>query len=244
MLTDTFKLKGLTTEVFMSRWMSNCGNGTQFAPELFQAFCNMIIASYCGNYIVNQKAIDNICGISEVKLCDAILKLGEALLSGRRLYEDVETCKSFDNVGIENSKAIKSIMEIRASIPDNVKFIKEDCTSKIAAKQRIKAMVEYYIQSEQEVKLAEKACSFARMAIKSMSTTKNKEEYEVGVLEAILTPTAKYIKGRERENLIDALNEAIDAQRMYIERYRVSDQSLSKVLTSQLSDLMKAKNLL
>lgn len=248
-LADTFKLKGLNTEVFMSRWLQNCGLGTQFAPELFQAFCNMIIGSYGGAYIVNQKAIDTICGISEVKLCDNILKLGDSLLSSstRRISESDEVFEeSFDNIHIvsEGAKEIKAIMEIRTKIPENVKFIKEDCTSKVATKQRVKAMVEYYIQSEQQEKLAEKACSFARMAIKSMSTTKNKEEYETGVLEAILTPTAKYIKGRNRENLIDSINEAMDAQRMYLERYRLSDRDLSKVISSQLTDLMKAKNLL
>lgn len=245
-LADMFKLKGLNTEVFMSRWMQNCGLGTQFAPELFQAFCNMIIGSFGGAYIVNQKAIDTICGISEVRLCENILKLGDSLLSNRRLYEGIEVVEeAFDNIPIsEVGKEMKAIMEIRTKIPENAKPIKEDCASKIAAKQRTKAMVEYYIQSEQQAKLAEKACSFARMAIKSMSTTKNKGEYQAGVLEAILTPTAKYIKDRNRENLIDNINEAMDAQRMYLERYRLSDKDLSKVLTMQISDLIKAKNLL
>ena len=160
------------------------------------------------------------------------------------MWDNSDT-ETFDNIPIsEAGKEMKAIMEIRTKIPENAKPIKEDCASKIAAKQRTKAMVEYYIQSEQQTKLAEKACSFARMAIKSMSTTKNKGEYQAGVLEAILTPTAKYIKDRNRENLIDNINEAMDAQRMYLERYRLSDKDLSKVLTMQISDLMKAKNLL
>ena len=242
MLTSTFKLKtssgALTTEVFIDRWRTNCGNSTYFAPELFQAFCNMIIASYCGGGIVNQKSIDSICGVSEVKLADAILKLGDALLLNNRtrLFEsDNEIVEeNFDDIPSIDAKELKSILEIRTHIPEKAKFIKEDCTSKDATKSRIQSMIEYYIQSEQEEKLAEKACSFAKMAIKAMSTTKNKEEYQIGVLEAILAPTVKYIKGREKENLIDAIQEAVSIQREYIDKYRLSDKEFTKVLTSQL----------
>ena len=56
LLEKTFKLKGLTLEVFIDRWRKNCGEGTYFGTELFPPFCNMMIAAYVGAYIVNQKS--------------------------------------------------------------------------------------------------------------------------------------------------------------------------------------------
>ena len=252
LLTNTFKLKGLNTEVFMNRWMENCGLGTQFSVELFQCFCNMMIGSYCGAYIVKQKAIDNQCGVSEVKLCEAILKLGDSLLSNtRRVYESSEELLEendkygFDNVPSKHTVDLKSLLEARAVIPESTKFTKEDCKSKDAAKKRINEALDYYMHIEKQDQLAEKVLTFVRSCTRAMSTSKIKEDYQVGVLTEVLTPTAKYFKGRTKENLVDTLNEAISAMRSYIEDNRdLRNTALSKVLSSQLSELMKVKNLL
>jgi len=243
MLTETFKLKGLTTEVFISRWMNNCGTGTQFAPELFQAFCNMMIASYCGAYIVNQKSIDTQCGTSEIKLCTSILKLGESLLTNKMLREGFEFDESvefgFDNM-IHRNIDLKSVLESRQNIPENAKPSKEDCKSVAKTRERIDQMIRYYTQSKQEDSLGNKLTAFARLAINAMSSTNS--NYQSGVLKAIINgSTRRYIKDTNRNKLLNLLRDKIDEVRSQLEKYRDSNKD-TKILVSNLRDLTDTKN--
>lgn len=69
----------LTLDVFMNKWLYVYGSGTQFALELFPAFANMLIYSYIGIYINNQKTIENVCGNDMVTFVKAIIKVGESI---------------------------------------------------------------------------------------------------------------------------------------------------------------------
>jgi hypothetical protein len=81
MLSNTFKLKGLTTEVFMSSWLYRYGKGTEFGTELFPSFVDMMVAAYVGAYVVHQKAIEKSCGNSMVNLVRAITQLGSSIFN-------------------------------------------------------------------------------------------------------------------------------------------------------------------
>jgi len=243
LIERTFKLKGLNTEVFSSRWDTNCGRGTIFATELFTAFTNMMIGAYCGAYVVNQKSIEKQCSSSMVKLCEAIMRLGGAELDRGKVFENAVLEEEEIIVRDPHTKALQEAVAGRKVLPEEVKYTKEDCKSKKVVKERIKAMHKYYMQTQQELKFGEKAVAYAKLAIKAMSTTKDKKEYEVGVLTTILDVSSKYIKGNAKKDINDALKQAIDIQREYVQKYRVTDKELSKVLAAQLSELMKCKSL-
>lgn len=77
--SDVLRAEKLTLDVFMNKWLYIYGSGTQFALELFPAFANMLIYSYIGIYINNQKTIENVCGNDMVTFVKAIIKVGESI---------------------------------------------------------------------------------------------------------------------------------------------------------------------
>lgn len=75
-LAETFKLKGLTTDVFISRWIMLYGTGTMYGTELLPNFLTIITNAYSGSYINRQKMIENICGKDMVDLSTTLLRVG------------------------------------------------------------------------------------------------------------------------------------------------------------------------
>ena len=73
--TPTFKLDN-----FIDKWIFLYGGATPFATELFSAFTNMMLCTYCGAYTVNQKTIEKIIGNKMVAYCKEIFKIGGGLL--------------------------------------------------------------------------------------------------------------------------------------------------------------------
>ena len=241
MLTEVFKFKDFTLESFLSIWFKNCGRGTQFALEMFAPFCNMIISTYTNANIVNQKSIDKQCGNSISKLCENILRLGsEELDRGKLFGESVEDI-------VVRSESVKQLQEAKKEKEmdlSEIRFTKEDCKSRETTKKKITALVKHYTKSGQIDVLNKKIIIYTKTAIGTLSTTKNKEEYEIGVLTAILKPASVVLRGQTISELDRILGKAADIQREYITKYRVSDMSLAKVLSAQLDEIMKCKNMI
>jgi hypothetical protein len=61
-ISESFKLKGLTLEVFIAKWAHCFGTGTQYATELFTSFLVLIANTYSASYVVNQKQVKRCCG--------------------------------------------------------------------------------------------------------------------------------------------------------------------------------------
>lgn len=247
LLANTFKLKGLNTEVFISRWMTNCGNGTQFAPELFTAFSNMLLAAYVGAYIVNQKSIDKLCSSSMTKYGNAILKLGADELDRGKVFESLVNTED-DHIVSLLTEQTKSLLEAKSTIPQNIKFTKEDCKSRKVAECRVKLMVKHYTQADQCDKLADKVASAVKLALKAMDTNKVTDSYDEGVLTAIIKPAAKYLRGSVAgKSLKSALEDGIGAVRENIEKQRNKDnvdRELTKKLGYQMKEIMYCRSLI
>lgn len=75
-LVETFKLKGLTTDIFLDRWFGMYGKGTMYGSELFPSLLCMIASAYSGAYINSQKRIENTCGRDMVTLVTTIFNIG------------------------------------------------------------------------------------------------------------------------------------------------------------------------
>ena len=66
----------LKLDNFLEKWSFLYKGGTHFGTELYPSFANMLIYSYVGGYIVNQKTIEKVLGRSMVDFCKALFKLG------------------------------------------------------------------------------------------------------------------------------------------------------------------------
>ena len=85
-ISNTFKLKGLTLEVFISKWMYYYGTGMHYASELLTSFLCLIVNAYTGCYIVGQRQVERSCGDSMVKLSNAIIKAGVESFNTNRAF--------------------------------------------------------------------------------------------------------------------------------------------------------------
>ena len=89
-ISDTFKLKGFTTEVLTAKWVYLYGNGSQYAVELFTSMSVLISNAFCGAYVSNQKQIERVCGQSMVRFCNTILKIASEVLNRTGYMESSE----------------------------------------------------------------------------------------------------------------------------------------------------------
>lgn len=70
----------LKIDNFIEKWVFLYKGGTHFGTELYPSFANMLIYSYIGSYIVNQKTIEKILGRDMVDFCKTLFKLGGEVL--------------------------------------------------------------------------------------------------------------------------------------------------------------------
>ena len=85
-ISETFKLKGLTLEVFISKWSYYYGIGMHYASELLTSFLCLIVNAYTGCYIVGQRQVERCCKDSMVKLSNAIIKAGVESFNTSRAF--------------------------------------------------------------------------------------------------------------------------------------------------------------
>ena len=242
LLAETFKLKGLTTEVFISRWMQNCGNGTQFAPELFTAFSNMMIAAYCGAYIVNQKSIDKLCSASMVKLCDNILRLGSSQLDRGKLFENFMNPEEIPEPVDEHVRELQEAISITNIPRDNMIITQEDCSTVDAAKKKIKAIKNLYHDTGKDpVRFSAKASESVRMALRCM--TSSHIIYEDGTLTAILNESAKYLSTTALKSIYDGIQDTYRYKLDEMREYRTSDEERAKIASINTKELMECLNI-
>lgn len=113
-IAKTFKLKGFTTEVFISKWIFRFNIGTQYGSELFTSFASILACTYVGSYIVNQNQVEKCCGTAMVKFINEILKVGSNVFSNPTMresaiaYKDKGTMELARKVNNKESKIFKS----------------------------------------------------------------------------------------------------------------------------------------
>ena len=86
-LADTFKLKGLSTDVFIDRWIYLYGKGTMYGAEIFPAFIIVLAYAYSGSYINNQKRIETTCSRDMVTVVTTVLNSGSEMFDKGFHYE-------------------------------------------------------------------------------------------------------------------------------------------------------------
>ena len=240
MLAETFKLKGFTTEVFITRWMYHFGNGTEYAIDLFTSFCSMITSAYCGAYVVHQKTIEKCCDRSMIKLTTSIMETGIGSLD--KSYWSETAREEATSYVSKTSSTMHEAIKLRSALPDYAKINKEDFSSKDIVKTKAKNLTKHYMLSMQESKISGKLASVAKMAMKAMDKTKVTDTYEVGCLETIIVEGKKYFNDKDKRILISEIEQQMRVltDTMKKDEIRVN-KDLKNKIGQELSELRRSE---
>lgn len=230
MLANTFKLKGLTTEVFISKWIYLYGEGTQYAPELFTAYSNMIIGAYCGSYIVKQKKIESLCGKEMVRFATSVLKFGVDEFDKRGYMSESELDKTL--VHDKATQLLADSILARNNKPDNIKFIKEDFASKDIVENKCKNTIEYYTNTFQKDKIGNHLYLAAKLGLNSLVN-----ENSLGTVPTVISEGKKFFNNSDKVKLRLAINSSINKLSTLNEEKATSN-------SAALAELMQCKNML
>jgi len=240
MIAETFKLKGLNVELLIQRWIFHFGRGTEYAIDLFTSFCNMIIASYCGAYVVNQKQIEKSCGKSMVKLTTSIMDAASSSLDksywNESEYLDVHSYMSKD------AHLMQEAIKLRGSLPDYAKINRDDFGSKDIIKIKVKNLTKHYIVSMQQDKISGKLAAAAKTGLRAMDKNKITDKYEVGCVEVILSEGKKYFNDKDKRNLISDIQQQIRVLTDLMKKDNVRvNKDLRNKISQELSELRRAE---
>lgn len=220
LIAETFKLKGLTTEVFVSKWLYLFGKGTQFGCELFTSFSSMITSAYCGSYIVMQKQIERCCGTSMVNYSISIMKLAVDLFDRRGYMENSELKNT-----IHIDKSVDVIQETiidRLVVPEEAKFKPSDFESINSIKSRLDKVLNYYNRTNKKDKLSTVCYNSIRDSVKTMNNfclyggegkgaeMTNVKSYDFGTTLEIINKLGKYLNEKDARRLRSDLKEKLD----------------------------------
>lgn len=115
-IAHTFKLKGFTTEVFVSKWIYRFNIGTQYGCELFTSFANILACTYVGSYIVNQNQVEKCCGTAMVKFINEILKVGTNTLTNASMRESAISFKNKNTLELAKAANNKEATKFKGKI--------------------------------------------------------------------------------------------------------------------------------
>lgn len=94
-LATTFNLKGLTTDIFINKWITMYGNGSLYATELMPSFLITLTNAYSGAYINRQNIIENMCGRNMVTLSETLLRVSAEVYDKGFYYSKDENGEAY-----------------------------------------------------------------------------------------------------------------------------------------------------
>ena len=170
LLSKTFNLRGLTLEVFVSRWIRLIGTGTQYAIDLFTSFGVLLTSAYSGTYIVNQKQIERGCGVDLVKFNNALKRIALSVFGA--FHESTEYTEKYD-------RELAKCFAMRNEMPPVTKV--SDFNSIEEAGRAADALKDFYIKSKQKEKLPKAATRLFNNGIIAIENyVENGDCYEEG----------------------------------------------------------------
>lgn len=232
MISKNFKLKGLTTEVFISQWLWRYGKGTEFATELFPAFMDVMIAAYVGAYVVHQKAIEKSCGSPMVNLVRAINQLGNTMYNNASylMGEAAEEAKGYIS---QSTSELKKRFNMEKPEGYNAESFKN--------KEKVKEITEHLKQYFDHAVIAnEREETFTNAVILGINVLLNSAEYDKGSVEIVLNSVQV-----DKDKILPKLNRYIESfgDRIIDLRDEDNEDELKKALGIK-SELINIKNAL
>lgn len=207
-IADIFKFKGLTTEVFIAKWIYIYGEGTQYATELLPAFCSMIIAAYTGSYVVNQKSIEKQIPNAEVKLATSILKLGSDTFEKKALYS-YESAELDYNYREDDILKRAKIMEAKKYNPDFLLVNEDKDFEDIDGfKNKVTDIINHYAGIKEEDKIFDKICEMSEVYLNKYLTEEGITSYDEGYLPTMISMSKKFITKNPNKSKLVSLFES------------------------------------
>ena len=233
-LINTFKLKGFTFEVFISKWMRLYQVGTQYGCELFTSFIIMLCNAYSGSYIVNQKQIERCCTMQNlVKIWNAIEKAGVSSFDNRAFMRESEL-KIYE-VHDKNSMELMESLNKRNNIPKETIIESIDFSNTEIVKEKASNMVKYYNEARISDKIPKQAENIIMTGIQAayenaVNIVNGKESiYESGSLLATSKILKNKLSDRQRYNVEVTVNRDIDAMRDLVRESECSKEISNEV---------------
>ena len=193
-LADTFKLKGFTLEVLVSKWIRLIGTGTQYALELFTNFGMLLASAYAGSYIVNQNQIERACGTNLVKFNNALKQVGQ-----QTFYSTFKEQEFIDSIKVRsNDYMVEAVTMMKESAPLVTSF-----DNIIEAVEAVEALKKFYNITKQNNKVYNAAFKNIENCVKVLESYFNDgtAPYAEGCLCAICAKS-KNILGQDEINKI------------------------------------------
>lgn len=234
LIADTFKLKGLTTEVFMHQWIYLMGEGTQFCTELFTSFSILITNAYCGSYVVNQKQIERCCGKSMVNYSLALLKLGSEEIENKAYWGESKVAEmAYRNPAtLDLSKTIVT----RSIIPESAKIKDDDFKSLETMESKANNIIHYYKETKQPDKISYNAISIIKESIKRLKDN----DIESGIVESVCKIFYPYINESDKNSIYRYVSDAIDSLNGVLEKSEENNPK-NKIIRESIVELYHAK---
>ena len=212
-IAETFKLKGFTTEVFISKWIYLYGNGSQYATELFTSLAILVSNAFCGAYVSNQKQIERVCGQSMVKFCNALLRLAVDIIDRRQYMEatELEQFKAKDKHAQEMAHNMKLAKEVAIE-----PITKYDFGDGNALAERVESIIKFYTETKQPEKIQSIAgISKGIEAMEEICTEGSDADikYQLGTIPMIVEVTAPYRNENVRSQMISTFKSCISKYR-------------------------------
>ena len=247
-IAEAFKLKGLTTEVFIQKWIYLFGNGTQYATELFTSFAVVLSYAFCGAYIINQKQIDSKCGPSMIKFCNTYMMIATELFDKRMYMSEAQLAK-YEVHDAATQTLAESIRLSKKNInPEQLKFVKEDFESKESIEKKIEDNIDHYVRmfdgQEKLETIFETIVKMAMVSMDSVNNNSNEYKYGEGVMESVVSNAKRYISDGFKAGTKNSISRKIDAYTETMNNCRDTDIDQAKKYARSIKELRKCMNIL
>ena len=238
MISSTFRLKGLNTEVFVGKWNYTFGVTATYACELFTNFASVMVATYSGAYIVNQKQIERCCTKSMIAISTELLKIGSSSMG-------ISESFTSDDIRDRNTIALREAM--LSKVPDEAKFKKDDYESKSKLTSKAKAVIKWYTDNNKTDKLSAKlyqAILGAEATAALWSEKPDDANYEIGTIEALCKLSKKYLNDKNTKSIKSSFNTIIAGLEKKIDKTIEKDKAKAKRLGEFKLELTKSLRIL
>lgn len=223
-IANTFKMKGMSTDIFVEKWIWFYGTGTQFGCELFTAFSEIITDAYCGSYVNNQKSIEKCCGRSMVEYSTAIMRIGEDAIDNGFRYES-----SMDREDTKNRFVVQEVL-FNKRITKEMQITVDDLKNPSVLIKKINVLAKEGYGSDRERSKGLKSIYLSAIGTTQAEYLSGKEKGYNKMISTTVKAIHKHLLTKEKEYVINGLRNSIIGLKKAIDNNDNVNSETKKVL--------------
>ena len=249
-LSETFKLKGFTLEVFVNKWIQLFGTGTQYGCELFTSFMVVIMNANSGSYIIKQQQVERCCGAQNmIKISNAVEKAGVTSFDNRMTMSESDL--SIYEVHDKNSCQLAEALNMRKNIPADLAFNVNDFVTVESAIEKAEKVIKFYNEARMGYKLPDVVSEAIMTGVESayingMNILNSQDQiYEFGALPAVIKTFKKYpVEDKQRYCIEVTINRDSDALRDALSESCIEEKVIKQAISKTISEFREVKNIM